>query len=236
MKYHPIQEQILSKFLHNTELRYSEIRLKDIENDLFNYHLQHLVRTGLLIKEDNVYSLSPEGLSEILMFDAKGNVYQGLRVSVLIYVIDKRSDPPLVLSQEHIRQPYMGDINAGIAGKVMPGELIETAAERKLKEETGLIGKPKHIGVIRKIRCNEDKSFIDDGLFHVCVCDEYEGELIEKNEFGINSFITFEKALEYEKNTQTPGKKSFEMLKDILDGKRDSFYIEEIIVHPFFKN
>ena len=117
MNYHPIQKQILTKFLTHPELRYSEVRIPEIENDLFNYHLQYLVKIGILLKLDRTYSLSTKGLTDLLMFDSQGNIYQGLRVSVLVYVIDYHSKPHCILAQKHIRQPYLGDFNAGISGK-----------------------------------------------------------------------------------------------------------------------
>jgi len=232
MNYHPIQKQILVKFLTHLELRYSEIKLPDVENDLFNYHLQYLVKLGVLIKTDLKYSLSNKGLAELLMFDSKGNIYQGLRVSVLVYIIDYRSSPRMILAQKHIRQPYLGDFNAGISGKVRPGELIEAAARRKLFEETGLTGNPKLIGVIRKIRHSKDKSFVDDGLFHVCVCTEFSGELILGNDFGENSLVTFKQALELEKASVSTGTKNYQVLQNILKKNYTPFYLEDEIIYP----
>jgi ADP-ribose pyrophosphatase YjhB (NUDIX family) len=232
MNYHPIQKQILTKFLTRPELRYSEIRLPEIENDLFNYHLQYLVKIGILNKIDSTYSLSTKGLTDLLMFDSQGNVYQGLRVSVLVYAIDYNSKPQLILAQKHIRQPYLGDCNAGISGKVKPGELIEVAASRKLKEETGLIGTAKLLGVIRKIRSNKDSSFLDDGLFHVCICTDFTGELQEHSDFGENSWISFKQALELEKMAKNTGKKNLKILSQILKKDYSPFYLEDEIAYP----
>jgi 8-oxo-dGTP pyrophosphatase MutT (NUDIX family) len=229
MNYHPIQKQILTKFLAHPEQRYSEIKIPEIENDLFNYHLQYLVKIGILDKNEQGYKLSTEGLKEVLMFDSKGNIYQGLRVSILLYIIDYPNKQ--ILAQKHIRQPYLGDINAGISGKVLPGELIETAATRKLQEETGLTGTAKFVGVNRMIRQNSDKSFLDDGLFHICVCTDYSGELIATNEFGENFWIDFAKALEYEKDTTSKGKGSLVILEKILAQDFSPFYNQEIITY-----
>jgi 8-oxo-dGTP pyrophosphatase MutT (NUDIX family) len=232
MNYHPIQKQILTKFLTRPELRYSEVRIPEIENDLFNYHLQYLVKIGILRKIDLTYSISTKGLTDLLMFDSLGNVYQGLRVSVLIYIIDFNSKPQRIVAQKHIRQPYMGDFNAGITGKVRPGEPIEAAAMRKIKEETGLHGTAKLLGVIRKIRRSKDNSFLDDGLFHVCVCTDFSGDLITSNEFGENSWISFKQALELEKAATSTGRKSYAMLQKIMKQDFTQFYIEEEISYP----
>lgn len=54
------QIQILTHFLNNKKLKYSEARPKGIANDLYNYHLQFLVSKDFLKKEADKYLGSRE--------------------------------------------------------------------------------------------------------------------------------------------------------------------------------
>ena len=62
MEFHYIQEQILRQLTKiESSARYSELQIEGIENDLFNYHLQKLVRLGLISKTGPEYRLSNKG-------------------------------------------------------------------------------------------------------------------------------------------------------------------------------
>ena len=46
----PIQNRIISKLKNAASLRYSELWPEKVPNDLFNYHLQFLVKKGYVDK------------------------------------------------------------------------------------------------------------------------------------------------------------------------------------------
>jgi 8-oxo-dGTP pyrophosphatase MutT (NUDIX family) len=229
MQFHPIQSQILTKFISQAQLRFSEIKIPNIENDLFNYHLQHLVKQGFLIKGDGNYSLTQKGKAELLMMDSTGKVYQGLRVSVLLYVLDLKSRSKQILVQKRTRQPYQNEVSPGLAGKIMPGELIVDAAKRKLKEETRLTGEFKFVGVYRKIRKTADGTFLDDGLFHVCVCTNSSGNIISSNKFGENYWTSFDEATKLTTSSNQQDSYASKILKKITEGDFSQFYFEEVV-------
>ena len=60
-----IQNKIVSRLKNADVLKYSELQPKNIPNDLFNYHLQFLVKNGLLEKKNSGYSLSKKGIKYI---------------------------------------------------------------------------------------------------------------------------------------------------------------------------
>lgn len=81
---HTIQLQILTKLMKSpAEQRYSELMILGIENDLFNYHLQQLVKTGLVNKNEARYSLTEIGQKSITHLDALGNPRDFLRFLLL---------------------------------------------------------------------------------------------------------------------------------------------------------
>ncbi|MEI7578665.1 MAG: NUDIX hydrolase [bacterium] len=230
MIFAPIQKQIIAKLINNKQLRYSELQLSNVEPDLFNYHLQHLVKKGILDKADGKYSLSVKGLNETNLFDVQGVEYEAIRNSILLYIIDYQGKIPLILIQKHNRQPYQNDVKAGIAGKIKKGELVADAAKRKLLEETGLSTKTvSYLGTLRKIRTNQQLNFLDDGLFHVCLCLSFQGELITSSKFGDNYWGTFEEALALQKHAKSLGTKNFTLLQKILAKDYAPFNLEEVI-------
>jgi ADP-ribose pyrophosphatase YjhB (NUDIX family) len=144
-------------------------------------------------------------------------------------VINRKQTPIQVLIQKKLRKPYIGEVNPGIAGKIKPAESITNAAERKLTEETGLIGKCKPIGVIRKTRIVENSELVDDGFFFVCVCEEFSGELIVRNEYGENYWVDADKSLELQKTVESTSHLSIDVFNRILNNDYSPFLYEEII-------
>ena len=232
---HILQRDILLKLSRGEDksLKFSELKPADIENDLFNYHLKYLVKQGDVSKETDGYKITNKGVQSLLLIDSHGFTYDSFRVSVIVYVIDRRSDPMQILIQKKHRKPYLGEINPGISGKIKQGEDIQTAAQRKLLEETGLLGKCIPVGVIRKTRHVEESELIDDGFFFVCVCEEFSGELIPENKFGENYWTDADKALNIQRSNEASGEQSRKVFERIVAGDYSPFLFEEKI---FLKN
>jgi ADP-ribose pyrophosphatase YjhB (NUDIX family)/predicted transcriptional regulator len=226
---HPIQLSILAKLLKSIKLRYSEIKPHNIENDLFNYHLQFLVKSGLVDKSHLLYSLTNEGKQFVQNLDSQGKMYQLFRISVIPFVVRVVSGKREILLHRNLRHPYYGEVTS-VAGKVLIGEKIESAAERKCKEETGLQCVFTLIGLIRKIRRDKKGKVIQDTLYHVCYGENPVGTLVSKNEFGENFWGSFTEALKYEKQNVTHSQKSAEIIKRIENKNLSLFYFSEEIV------
>lgn len=228
-----IQIQILTKFLKSGDLRYSEARPVDTENDLYNYHLQFLVEKKLLTKKAGKYFLSNKGKRFVQRMDVKGTVKEYFKFSVLCYVVRQIKNKREILLQKHLRHPYFGDVLT-ISGKVHPGEKLEKAAKRKLKEETGLETEFEFLGVIRKIRRDKKRKLIEDTLYHICYGENPTGSLIEKNEFGENFWVDFDRAFQLQKKNITASEKSEHILRRIRDKELDLFYFnEELVLKKF---
>lgn len=173
-------------------------------------------------KNGNVYTLTIEGKKFVANMDLLGNLKQTFKVSVVLYVVNGAK----ILAQKRLRHPFFGDITS-VAGKVLPGEKIEAAASRKLKEETGLVGSFKLLGVHRKIRKTKQGEVIEDTFYNVCVCRRPEGELEEKNMFGENFWVEFGQMIEWEKKNADTGKTDIEIIERIRDNNDELFYFEE---------
>jgi len=221
-----IQKQILTKLITSDSLRYSELQIKTIENDLFNYHLQYLKKNNLIEKINEKYSLSNFGKIYIQKIDASGKEYDYFKNSVILHVIKKEKVKKYILLQKRIRHPYKGDIQPP-SGKIMLGEKIEDAGSRKLLEETGLVGNPKLIGIIRKVRRDKNLQIIEDTNYHILIFTNVKGELKEKTPFGENFWVTFDEARKFEKKNITASKYSQEILNIVEKGTKKFVYFQE---------
>lgn len=184
-----IQQKILTeiKFLKDGG-RYSQLRPKDVENDLYNYHLQHLVKNGYVEKLGDLYKLTEQGKSLITNIDEEDKKFPAnYKVSVYMCVV---IDGKILLSRR-LKHPQYGYVGLP-SGKIRYGEKILSTASREFKEETSLKAEFKIIGSLRQIRTNNQGSVIEDGLFSVCYSDRVIGKLTPNSIEGENFWVNID--------------------------------------------
>lgn len=192
-----IKQEILQKLSLNKALSYSEARPDDVANDLYNYHLQHLVSKGLVLKKNKKYQLTEEGIKYIHFeqpVSLQVEVPEMFKLGVLLILYN--SETNTVLAQKRKRRPHY-DSWGIIGGVVKHGEHITKAASRVFKEETGLDVDFKKVGVLRNIKHHDDELFCDS-IFYVCVADEYDGVLKKETEHGFHKWIDLDQAIHNE--------------------------------------
>jgi len=187
-----LQKKILSlvSFFKNGA-KYSELKPKeiDLEDDLFNYHLQHLVKKGFLKKDDGIYTLTQTGKSFVTNVDEITlEKVSNYKVSIYLLVVKDKK----VLLHRRLKHPQYGYVGLP-AGKKAYGEKLEDAAKRELKEETDLFGDIEIVGNLHQIRRNREGDVIEDGVFYVCKVVNVEGTLREKFQDGENFWWDFDK-------------------------------------------
>lgn len=205
----PIQNHILSKLKNAKSLRYSELQPEKgdkgfstkIPNDLFNYHLQFLVKKGFLEKmkadkKGEGYKLSAAGIKYMADPFIPGEapeITSLFKVNVITVVSRIHEGRLQVLNQVRTSQPSYGKI--GIPGGVVrKGEFIEEAATRKLKVETGLDAQFRIVGMQRRIMYKGGELF-SDVYFPIAYADECYGELID-TEYGKNFWADIDEAIQ----------------------------------------
>jgi ADP-ribose pyrophosphatase YjhB (NUDIX family) len=220
-----IQDCILTALLKTEKpVRYSAIKSEKVDNDLFNYHLQFLVKKNYIIKsEENLYTLSKKGKEHVQQFDIHGQVHNYFKVSVLTYVLNEQNQ---ILLQKRLRHPYYGDTGV-VSGKVDLGETVEMAASRKFAEETGLKCAFKLAGVHRKTRRDNNKRVIEDTLYHVCFGKNPTGKLVTKNDFGENYWADLQEALRTQSTNITKSSYSEKVLRLVFSDNTKHFYFHE---------
>ncbi len=193
----PIQNHILSKLKNAHVLRYSELHPDKVPNDLFNYHLQYLVKKDFVLKSDDGYSLSETGIKHVAdpypTNDAITSLFKINVITIVSRVVDGRIE---ILNQVRKSNPSYGKVGV-MGGVVLKGELIEPAATRKLKQETGLDAQFRLLGAERRIMYKGGELF-SDVLFPIAYADSYSGELIEDSDFGHNMWVSIDEALRNE--------------------------------------
>jgi ADP-ribose pyrophosphatase YjhB (NUDIX family) len=224
----PVQLSILTVLNRSVEpYRYSELNIENIDNDLFNYHLQFLVKKDLVEKLEDGYTISAKGKSLMADIDAVGKKYELFRYSITANVIKEENGKKYILGQKRLRHPYYGDIST-ISGKIKKGELVADAAKRKLKEETGLDADFKVLGLLRKIRLNEEGNVVEDTVYNVCYAENPTGKLIEKNEYGENKWYEVEEFKKLHSKNIDIGKYDKEVFERIFNENFEVFHFEQI--------
>lgn len=225
-----IQNQILSRLKNAKSLRYAELQIKDIPNDLYNYHLQFLVKKGLLDKNEDGYSLSDLGLKYIADPFASNHILSSqFKINVITILSRIRNNKVEILNQIRKSNPSYGKVGV-MGGVVLKGESILDAATRKLNQETGLTANFKLLGCERRIMYKFNELF-SDLLFPIAYSDEHSGDLIVDSEFGHNMWVPIEQAIVNESDEFDSIKSINIVLRAIVDGKLNNlaFFFDEVI-------
>lgn len=143
---HNIQRRILQKLLYAESLGYAEMRPEGVESNHFAYHLERLVRMGIIRKNDRRYTLSPLGLSVVDRLSQEKMVDRTQpQINTCIDVAT--ADGQTLLFRRNF-QPYIFRLGFP-TGKTHLEETITEAAVRELQEKTGLTNIPlTHRGIV----------------------------------------------------------------------------------------
>lgn len=226
----PIQNHIISKLKNAKSLRYSELQPGKIPNDLFNYHLQHLVKKDFVRKSDKGYLLSVSGIKHLAdPFPANNAITSLFKINVITIVSRVVDGKVEILNQERRSNPSYGKVGV-MGGVVLKGELIEPAAARKLKEETGLDARFRLIGCERRVMYKSEELF-SDLLFPIAYANSFQGSLEIETEFGYNKWVSIDEAIKNESAEFDSIKSITTVLRAIRAGKIGTlpFFFEECV-------
>jgi hypothetical protein len=226
----PIQNHILSKLKNAKKLRYSEIQPEKVPNDLFNYHLQYLVKKELIVKVGQGYSLAQKGLRHVAdPYTGNDAITSLFKINVITLVSRVRDGKIEILNQIRKSNPSYGKVGAP-GGVVLKGELIGPAATRKLKQETGLDAEFKVVGCERRIMYKGGELF-SDVMFPIAYASSCTGELKNETQFGENMWVPIDRAIKNESAVFDSIESIPKVLKAIKKGtiKTLPFFLKENI-------
>jgi len=225
-----IQNHILSKLKNAKSLRYSDMQPSKVPNDLYNYHLQFLVKKGFIVKSGEGYALSDSGIKHVAdPYPSNDAITSLFKINVITIVSRLNKGKIEILSQIRKSNPSYGKVGV-MGGVVLKGERIEPAAARKLKQETGLEANFWLVGCERRIMYKSGELF-SDVVFLIAYADSYKGDLQADTVFGHNMWVPLDQAIKNESINFDSIKGIVTVLKAIKSKsiKKLPFFFEEEI-------
>lgn len=161
---HNIQRKILTKLLYAEFLNYAQMRPQGVESNHFAYHLDQLVRAGIITKNERRYSLAPKGLAIVDRLSQEKMVE---RIQPhIVTAIDITNDAGQTLFFKRFFQPYIY-LSGFPLGKTHIEESLADAAARELEEKTGLTNVPLTHRGIAYVEAKMDDFTISKVLYHI---------------------------------------------------------------------
>lgn len=220
LKIHDFQISILRELLFHPQARFRDLKKVEVTNDHFSFHLNQLIKEGLVEKVNSKYSLTFKGKEFANRMDTDSlELEHQAKIAIALHPVRIKNGKMEYLVHKRLKEPFYGWYGSQ-SGKVRWGEKPEETAHRELLEETGLSGKFKLKGIVHYHHIHQDGRFLEDKYFWVFRVDELTGELKEKVEEGENIWMD-EK--EYKKLKNVFG--TFDEMKEIIECE-DLVYIE----------
>lgn len=190
---HKIQNNILKTLLFKEKARFAELNTDGISNDHFTFHLKRLLEQKLVEKnEQGFYCLTIVGKEYANRLDTDAKevcAERQAKLSVLVVCIDDLDKKRRYLVQQRLKHPSFG-FYGFVSGKIKWGETVYEAAQRELKEETGLEAKLALAGIEHKIDYSDKNELLEDKYFYVMKGTDFAGQLLETFEGGKNIWLT----------------------------------------------
>jgi ADP-ribose pyrophosphatase YjhB (NUDIX family) len=176
---HEIQSDILNKLMFSKKARYRDLKTKDVEGNLFSYHLQTLLKNEYILLKNSYYYLTTKGAQHVDRMSAetlKPRAQPKIATLLVLkskgkYLLYKRGRMPFI---NHIGFPY---------GKIHLEERVSESANRELFEKTGLTAKLKHRGDVY-ITVHNETELVSHTLFHIFSGSKIQGQLSPSSQFG----------------------------------------------------
>jgi len=188
---HEVQEHILLRVAQERVARYRDLKPEHLEGNIFTYHLNALIKTGYLEKDNRTYTLTAQGLRAIDAFSSSTSRPRIQPKIVTLLAVQNPEKQWLFYRRE--QEPFHGCIGFPY-GKIYLQESVSQAAARELKERTGLTI-PLHNAAVAYIATLQDGDVISHMLVHlyvgqtsdqsIALSDDlffYEGDLAECTE------------------------------------------------------
>lgn len=172
---HEIQKEILKKLSNTKKARYSELKRKDLEGNVFSYHLKSLIKENYITQKDDGYGLSPKGkhLADRVSYI---NFNERIQPKIVTMVVLKNNGKYLLYKRK--KQPFFGYVGFPY-GKIHLDERIGDAASRELTEKSGLKAGLKYRGHVH-LTVHDETELISSMICYVFTGDKITGELLKE--------------------------------------------------------
>lgn len=190
IKIHDFQISILKELLFKPSARFSELKKVDVTNDHFSFHVNHLLKEGLIIKNNGRYSLSDEGkeFANRMDTDSLKLERQG-KIAVALHAVRINNGKMEILIHKRLKEPFYGWYGSH-SGKIRWGETPLQCAQREFLEESGLTGDFSLRGIVHYHHFHKDGRLLEDKYFWVFRIDNVKGNLKKRVPEGENIWMT----------------------------------------------
>lgn len=162
---HHIQKDILNRLSRAPSLRFSQLKPKELEANLFMYHLKQLVKGGYVEKTTGSYRLASLGLTYVDGLSlVSGKPRKQPKVICILVLQNEKGE--WLLGRRKL-QPYIGRLMF-LSGKQHFGESPENHVQRELLEKTHVSALLERVG-LADIRISQGEHLISHVLGHVYV-------------------------------------------------------------------
>ena len=215
IKIHEFQISILRELLFKPEARFRDLKKVDVTNDHFTFHINHLIKEGLIIKQNGRYSLTDQGKEFANRMDTDAlKLERQAKLAIAIHAVRKNKGTTEYLVHRRLKEPFYGWYGSH-SGKVRWGENPLDCAQREFLEETGLAGKFTLKGIVHYHHFHKDGRLLEDKYFWVFRVENTKGDFKEKVPEGENIWMT-EKEYRELKNVFA----TFDEIIDVINGKK----------------
>jgi 8-oxo-dGTP pyrophosphatase MutT (NUDIX family) len=215
IKIHDFQISILRVLLFTPKARFSDLNKVGVTNDHFTFHVNHLIKEGLIKKTNGKYSLTDNGKEFANRMDTDSlKLERQAKIGIALHAVRIKNGKTEILVHLRLKEPFYGWYGSH-SGKVRWGESPIDCARREFREETGLTGKFTHKEIVHYFHYHKDGRLLEDKYFWVFRVDDVSGKLKAKVPEGENIWMNEEKFRKL-KNTFA----SFDEIAEALNTKK----------------
>jgi ADP-ribose pyrophosphatase YjhB (NUDIX family) len=162
---HHIQKFIIDVLMYQKVARFRDLRPPRVDTNLFSYHLNSLVKLGMVKKVEGGYALSTMGLSYVdRVSTEKKTIRTQPKIISMLVIQNSKGD---VLLQHRKKQPYI-DTWTLPYGKLHVEDIsVKEAAQREAYEKLGLKDQAMEHAGDCYIRVHSESGLLSTTLAHV---------------------------------------------------------------------
>lgn len=162
---HHIQKHILDVLMYQKVTRFRDLRPPRVDTNLFTYHLNSLVKSGMVRKVDGGYALSTTGLSYVDRVSTEKKIIRTQPKIITMLVIQNGEGD--ILLQRRTKQPYIDTWTLPYGKLHVEDASVNEAAQREAFEKLGLKNQEvEHAGDCY-IRVHANGELLSTTLAHV---------------------------------------------------------------------
>jgi hypothetical protein len=178
---HPLQRHIIGVLTRHEAVHFSDLLEPDMESNSLTYHLQQLIKDGLVESpQRGVYCLSELGKQIGRHSEERSDMLLRRARSILILAIQHAETGEWLLSKR-LTQPLLHKVGF-MHAEPQPKQTQEETAAQTLKELTSLDGSFQYIcsGLQTSTHDNAIENFIS---FNLLRCNDAQGELRSQDDY-----------------------------------------------------